>query len=108
EVGVEARRDRVALRQEILAEVVGDDHFLLAAIEGVQLAVRFLLELIERGHVPLIAVASPRAEEADAEVRVAVEKSAEVAGEGLNAGADGNEVVVRSDVGELHLTEPFL
>src|SRR4051795_880665 len=94
EVGVEARRNRVALREEVLPEVVRDYHFLIAPLEQFQLAVGFLLQLIERGDVPLIAVAAEGAEQADAEVGVAIEEAAEVARERLNAGANRHEVVV--------------
>src|SRR5216684_704596 len=105
EVRMEARRDRVAGRQEILTEVVRDDDLLIAPLEQVQLAVGLLLELIERRDVPLILVAAPRAEQPHAEVRVAIEEAAEIARERLDAGTHRDEVVVRSDVGQLDLAE---
>ena len=71
---VEAGRHRVAGRQEVLAEDVGDGHLLLALLEGVELAVGVLLEEVEVDRVVLPPVARGVAEEARAQVGVAEDR----------------------------------
>ncbi len=108
EIGVHARRDRVAQGQEVLAIEVRDEDALVAALEQVQLAVGFLLELIEIRRVPLVAVLAEVAEGPHAEVGVAEQKTAEIAVERLDARAHRNEIVVGADVGDLDLAERLL
>ena len=65
-------------------------------------------QAVEDGQVVLVAIRGVVAEEAHAEVRVGEDEAAEVAGERLRAGADGDEVVVRREVAQLALVEELL
>src|SRR5205085_10090844 len=97
----------VALGQEILFEDIGDVDALRAQVEAVEAGVRVFLKLREVGGVKLILVVAEAAEETRAEIIVAVEKTARVGDEGLDAGAYGEEVEVRVHVFELHFGEGF-
>ncbi len=107
-VEVKARLRRVALREKVLPEEVGDVDVLPPTVEAVEAAVGVLLQLREVGEVELVLVVPEGAEDARAEVVVGVDEAAEVRDERLDADAHGDGVVVRVHVFELHLGEGFL
>ena len=101
QIGMGADRKRVTRSEEVLSVVVGDGNALLPPLEQVQLAVRFLFELVEEGQVPLIPIPPPGSEKTNAEVVVAEQKAAEVAVESLNAGAHRDEIEIVAHVEQL-------
>src|SRR5262249_7606913 len=76
--------------------------------EGVQSAVGIFLEEIEVGGVVFETIGTEIAEEANAGLLVDEEKTAEVGVELLDAGADGDEIVIGAEVGEVVFTEELL
>src|SRR5687768_13453628 len=97
---------RVAGTEEVLPVEIGHGHALFAPlVKDVQAAVRVFLEAVEDGQVVLVAIGRPVAEQAEAEVGVGEDEAAEIAGERLDAGAEGNEIVVRPEVSKFALVE---
>ena len=95
--------------KKVLPVEVGHEHFLPAPLpQRIEPAVGVLLAAVEEGEVVLIAIRGVVAEEAHAGVGVAEDEAAEVAGERLRAGADGEEVVVRREVAQLALVPDLL
>ena len=107
-VVVEAEFGGVALGQEILNIKIGDVYLLMALVEGIQPTVGVLLEEIEICEVVVQAVGAQIAEKPDARLLLGEEKTAEVAGELLNPGADRDKVEVRAQVVDLRLDKRFL
>ena len=108
EVRVEAPRRGVALEEGVLQIGVGDDHSLVALLEGVQARVRVFLAHVEHGRVVLQPVVRVVAEDPPAEVRVVEEEAAEVGVERLVAALEGDEVVAVREVAQVQLDEGFL
>src|SRR5947208_8795567 len=85
--------------KKVLPIQIGHQHLLPAALpQRIEAAVGVLLAAVEQSQVVLIAIRGVVAEEAHAGVGVVEDEAAEVAGEGLRAGPDGEEVVVRREV----------
>ena len=99
-VVVKAEFGGVALGEEILNVNVGDVDLLMARVESVQSAIGVFLEQVEPGGIPGDAVGVEIAEKADAGLFFGEEESAKVAGELLDSGANGNEIVVDAEVFE--------
>src|SRR3989441_7899585 len=106
---VQVEHQGVARREEVLHEEVDDAEVLRARVEQpVQSAVRVLLQGTEVDGVVLIPIRPEVAEQAEAELVVAEDEAAKVAGEGLNPRAGGNEVVVRAEIAEGVIDEQVL
>ncbi len=94
---------------EVLNEVVHDAEVLLARIEQpVQPAIRVFLERTEVGGVELMPIGAQVAEQAEAELVVAEDEAAKVAGERLNARAGRQEVVMGAEIAQVVLDEELL
>ncbi len=98
----------VAREKEILQISVCEKDLLAAAFECVKAAVGIFFEEIEVGGVVFDLVVMKIAEDADARLFVLKEEAAEVGVEFLNAGANGNEIVVGTEVADFVLDEGFL
>ena len=100
---------RIAGPDEVLPEIIQDAEVLAAGVEhAVQAAVGVLLERAKVDDVELVAVGAEIAEEPGAQVVVAEDEAAEVAGERLDADARRDEVVVGAQVAEVVLDEQLL
>src|ERR1051326_3741850 len=104
---MKAALDRVTLANEILPKDVGDVNVLMARVEAVQAAVRVFLEHREVRGVELHPVVVGAAENACAEVVVGKNEAAKVGNKRLNAGAHGDEIVIRVGVEEFHFAKRF-
>src|SRR5580693_10049176 len=107
-VVMHAQLSGVTRKQEILAIRVGDDYLLIAQRHGIQSAVGVLLQEIKIGDVILPPIGIQVAEETHAGLFFHKKETAKIAVERLNAGAHGNEIVIRAQVVQLHLGEGFL
>src|SRR5581483_10616465 len=105
---MKAGLDGVAELHEILAVEIGDENLAIAVLEAIQAAVGVLLEHCKIGGVVLIAIRSEIAEQSQPGLLIGEDESAEIAGEGLNAGAYGDEIVLVAEVLQLGFDEPFL
>src|SRR5256885_16162083 len=100
---------RESMAKKVLPVDVRDQHLLAAPLpQRIEAAVGVLLAAVEEGQVVLEAVRGVVTEEAHAGVGVAEDEAAEVAGERLRAGADGEEVVIRREVAQLPLVPDLL
>src|SRR5437667_3497264 len=99
---------RVARKEEILQINVPQCDLLMAAVERIQPAVCVFLEKVEVRNVVLDAVAVQIAEDAQRRLLVDKQKASEIRVELLNAGARGNEIVIRPEVMKLCLDESLL
>src|SRR4029077_3056026 len=90
-VVVEADLDGVAGLEEILAVQIADEHLPLPVLKAVQTAIGVLVEHREVRGVVLVAIVAQVAEDADAGFLVVEDEAAEIAVEGLDAGAHGNK-----------------
>lgn len=106
-VVVKAELCGVTRKDEVLSEVVEDDGILVAVIKGVQQAVCVFFGLVKPNHIELISVGQSCAKESDSAVGVCKDKTSKVAHERLRAGSDGEEVVIRTEVGKFRFDEPF-
>ncbi len=98
----------VAREKEILQISVGNGDLLAAALECVEAAVGVFFEEIEIGDVVFDFVVVKIAEDADAGLLVLKKEATEVGVEFLNAGANGNEIVVRTQIMNLVFDEGLL
>src|SRR6266705_1108444 len=80
----------------------------MAAVERIQPAVCVFLEQVEVRDVVLDAVAVQIAEDAQRGLLVDKQKASEIRVELLDAGARGNEIVIRPEVVKLRFDESFL
>src|SRR5579871_5789217 len=87
---------------------IRDHDLLLAVVEAVEAAVGVFFEHRKISQVVLVAVGAQVAEDAQARLLVGKNESAEIAGEGLNTGAGGDEIVVRTEVRQFHFDKGFL
>src|SRR3954454_11365020 len=92
-IDVVAELGGIALREEVLNVDIRHSDILVARFECIQAAVGVLLQEIETRQVVLNAVVPQVPEEAKARLLFRKNKAAEVAGELLRAGADGEEVI---------------
>ncbi len=81
---------------------------MVTTVEGVEAAVGIFLEEVEIGDVVFDAIAVEVTEDAQGRFFVDKKKAAEVGVELLNAGARGDEIVIGTEVVELHFDESFL
>jgi len=100
--------DGVAREKEILQISVGNGDLLAAVLECVEAAVGIFFQEVKVGDVVFDFVVVEIAEDADAWLFVLKEETAEVGVEFLNAGANGNEIVVRAQIMNLVFGEGFL
>ncbi len=107
-VVVKAEFGGVALGEKILDVDVRDVDLLSATLKCVQAAVRIFLEEVEPGEIVGQAVGTQIAEKPYSGLFFGEEESAKVAGELLDAGANRNEIVVRTQVADLGFDESFL
>src|SRR5947207_370551 len=98
----------VAREKEILQVNAAEKDLLVAAVEGVESAVGVFFNEVKIGEVVFDAIAVEVAEDAQGRLFVDKKKAAEVGIELLDTGARGDEVVVGTEVVELHLDEGFL
>ena len=106
---VQVEHQGVARREEVLNEEVDDAEVLRARVEQpVQSAVRVLLQGTEVDGVVLIPIRPEVAEQAEAQLVVAEDEAAEVAGEALDTGPGRDEVVVGTDITQVILDEQLL
>ena len=98
----------VAREKEILQICVGNGDLLAAAFECVEAAVGIFFKEVEIGDVVFDFVVVKIAKDADAWLFVLKKKAAEVGVELLNAGANGNKIVVRAQITNLVFDEGFL
>src|SRR6267143_1967220 len=98
----------VAGKKEILQVNVAQKDLLVTTVEGVEAAVGIFLEEVEIGDVVFDAIAVEVTEDAQGRFFVDKKKAAEVGVELLNAGARGDEIVIGTEVVELHFDESFL
>src|SRR6185436_11388022 len=97
-VVVKTSLNRIALANKILSKDVGDVDVLMPRVETIETAVGVLLQHREICTVELIAIVIKRTEDARAEVVIGKDEPAEIGDKWLNAGAHGNEIVVRINV----------
>ncbi len=83
-------------------------NLLIAPVELIEVRVGILLEHVERGDVVLPEIVVVVAENADAEIGVVENESAEIANEWLNAVAGRNEIVIVGQVADMNFRECFL
>ena len=107
-VDVERSLQRVAGEEEVLAVEIRHRDGLVPGTGRIEAAIGVLLQKIEPGGVPLDPVRRQRSEKPRSRLAVGKHESAEIAQEPLHAGAQGQEVVARADVGELDLAEGLL
>src|SRR6185436_5552784 len=107
-VVVEAGLNGVAQLEKILTIQVGDEHLLLARFQAVQGAVSVLLQHVEVGQVIDIAVGLEVAEDAEAGLLIVEDEPAEIAIEGLDAGAHRNEIVGAAQILQLEFEKRLL
>ena len=107
-VVVKAHLDVVAGLEEILPVQVADQHLLVAVRHAVQPAVGVLFEHGEVRRVELIAIGIERAEQAQPRLLIEKDEPAEIAIEGLDAGARRKKVEVAAQIRDLGLDECFL
>src|SRR5688572_26964671 len=79
EVRVEAQLRGVSLPDEVLAKHIGDDHFLMSRLEGVQIGIGVLLAHVEDGEIVLHPIVIEVAKEPERQVGVRENKSAKIA-----------------------------
>src|SRR5512140_1076330 len=89
-VVVIAERRRVTFREEVLDVNVRNSDLLVAGIECIQSAVGVLLKQVKISGVVLNAIRVQVAENSQAGLFVGEDEAAEVAGELLDTGTDGN------------------
>jgi hypothetical protein len=106
-VVVEAELCGIAGEEKVLSEVVKDEGILVAIVKGIEEAVGFLFGLIKPNDVELIAVGEPSAEEPYGAVGISEDESSKVTYKRLRSGANGKEVIIRTEVGEFCFDEPF-
>jgi len=98
----------VAREKEILDIQVAQDNLLVAASKAVEAAVGIFFEQIEVGGVVFETIAAQIAEDAHGRLFVDEKKAAEVGVEFLDAGANGNEIVIGAEIVEFYFGEGFL
>src|SRR5579872_4260941 len=98
----------VAGLEKVLAIDVRDQDLLITVVESIQAAVGIFFEHREVRGVVLIPVGVQVSKDSQAGLLVEEDESAEIAVEGLNAGAGGDEIVGMGEVGELGFDERFL
>src|SRR5437879_3120000 len=98
----------VAWEKEILQISVGNGDLLAAAFERVEAAVGIFFQEVKIGDVVFDFVVVKIAKDADAWLFVLKEETAEVGVEFLNAGANGNEIVVRAEIVNLEFDKGLL
>src|SRR5207244_2962061 len=99
---------RVSLPNYILPENVGCINLLRTPAELVEIGIGVLLQHVESGDVVLPAVVVVIAENTNTEIGVVENEAAEIADERLNAGANGNEIVVVRQIAQVNFAECFL
>src|SRR5829696_5785418 len=104
-VVMKAALNRVCLANKILAKDVGDVNILMARVEAIQAAVGVFLQHRKVRTIELVTIIVKRTKHARAEVVIGENEPAEVGNKRLDTGAHGNEVVIRVEVGEFHLTK---
>src|SRR5687768_4240008 len=107
-VGVKAERRGVARLHEILDVNVSNVNLLISAFPLVEPAIGLLLEEVEERRVVFDTTAAQRPEYANAWRFEHRHEATEIAAEFLDAGANGDEVVIGAQVRDLHLGESFL
>src|SRR3984893_4503209 len=108
EVSQETEFAGVTFPNQILSENVRDINLLLAPVELVEVRVSVFLQHVERGNVVLPAVVVVVAKNANAQVRVVENETAKIAHERLNAGAQGNKIVVVRQIAQMNFGERLL
>jgi hypothetical protein len=98
----------VAEKKEILQIEVREGDLLVAKREGVERAVGVFLEEIEIGSVVFEAIGAEIAEEAEAWLLVDEEEAAKIGVELLDAGTNGDEIVVGAEVSDFVFGEELL
>src|SRR6266850_1243565 len=98
----------VAGKKEVLEIDVAEKDLLVAPVERVESAVGVFFEKMEIGNVVFDAITVEVAEDTQGRLFVDKKKAAEVGVELLDAGARGDEIVVGTEVMELHFDEGFL
>src|SRR4029077_1965397 len=107
-VVVYAELPRIPLEEEILPVEIGDDDFLVSQRERVQPAISIFFQEVEVSNVVLIEIGFQVAEKSDAGLFVHENEPTEIAVEPLDARANGNEIIVRAEVVDLHLRKRLL
>ena len=79
---------RIARKNEVLTEVIGDQRVLVAIVKRVQSAVCVLLRLIEPDQIELIPIGQSRAEQTHCAIGVGKHKTSKVTYKGLRTGTD--------------------
>src|SRR5207245_1378748 len=95
----------VAGKKEVLEIHVAEKDLLVAAFEPVESAVGVFFEEMEVGEIVFNAIAVEVAEDSQGGFFVDKKKSAKVGVELLDAGARGDEIVIRAEVVEFHIDE---
>src|SRR2546421_7733540 len=108
EVGEKRELTGITFPNQILPENVRGINLLRTSREFVEVGIRVFLEHVEPGNVVLPAVIVVIAENPDAEIGVVENETAEIADERLNAGAQGNEIVVVGKIAQMEFAERFL
>ncbi len=94
--------------QKILEISIRHQDLLVATLQPVELAVGVFFEHVEAGEVPLNLIVVPVPKKATAEVGIAEDQTAEIRRERLDASPNGNEIVIRADVGDVDLAQGLL
>ena len=95
---VETELRGISLEAGVLNIEVRHADLPISALEGVQTAVSVFFQQVEEGGVVLEAVGAQVAKDTNAILFIGKDEAAEVGGELLDSGADGDEIIVRAKV----------
>src|SRR5437870_4873029 len=98
----------VAGEEEILQIDVAQNDLLMAAVKRIEATVGVLFDEVEVRQIVLDAIAVEIAKNAQSRLLVNKKEAAKICVELLDAGARGDEIVVGTEVVELHFDERFL